>query len=187
MKTNISPKIYLSLVLAVVIMFFCSSIVFANDTSNDDNIVSENNEENIISENEEEMPEEIVYDNTPKDTAATLIVNNKDIIVEQFDGKIVNWTVPRRSSRSLRIRVPSGRHKLIIVDNHEKVELSLHFIYGEDYEVISEIGGKPSIKGKTLSTPEPAGTSSSGSVYVRGYYRKNGTYVRGHYRSRPRR
>jgi hypothetical protein len=30
-------------------------------------------------------------------------------------------------------------------------------------------------------------TSSSGSVHVRGYYRKDGTYVRPHTRSRPRR
>ena len=29
-------------------------------------------------------------------------------------------------------------------------------------------------------------SSSSGKVYVRGYYRKDGTYVRPHYRSKPR-
>jgi hypothetical protein len=37
------------------------------------------------------------------------------------------------------------------------------------------------------SRPAPTVGSGSGRVYVRGYYRKDGTYVRAHYRSRPKR
>ena len=32
----------------------------------------------------------------------------------------------------------------------------------------------------------PSSSSSSGRVYVRGYYRKDGTYVKPHYRSKPK-
>ena len=32
----------------------------------------------------------------------------------------------------------------------------------------------------------PSSSASSGRVYVRGYYRKDGTYVKPHYRSKPR-
>lgn len=75
-----------------------------------------------------------------------------------------------------------------------------------DESAKSSAAKTPASKGSPASADEPdvgwsrddlqkarrpqasAGSSSSGGrVYVRGYYRKDGTYVRGHTRSRPRR
>jgi hypothetical protein len=121
----------------------------------------------------------IVYKEASEVTAATLVLKGEGTSISYFDGEAVNWTVPTNYS-SLRIKVPYGRHKFIMVNAVGEEEILEYLSLGDEYEISGEAGKKLSI---TRQPAKSTGTST-GSTYVKGYYRKNGTYVRGHYRRR---
>ena len=123
------------------------------------------------------QPPDIVYKGASEITAATLVLKEEGTSISYFDGEAVNWTVPKNYS-SLKIKVPYGRHKFTLVNAIGKEEVSEYLSLGDEYEISGEAGKKLSI------TRQPAKTTgtSTGSTYVRGYYRKDGTYVKGHTR-----
>jgi hypothetical protein len=122
---------------------------------------------------------DIVYKEASGITAATLVLKGEGTSISYFDGEAVNWTVPTNYSL-LKIKVPYGRHKFIMVNTIGEEEVSEYLSLGDEYEISGEVGKKLSI---TRQPAKSTGTST-GSTYVKGYRRKDGTYVRGHYRRR---
>ena len=58
---------------------------------------------------------------------------------------------------------------------------------GETNRVPSYTYPPPVAENGDIRAADNDGDGRAETVYVRGYYRKDGTYVRGHYRARPRR
>lgn len=91
------------------------------------------------------------------------------------------------------IEQPASAIPPVVVENSPNANEERTYITGErgGCYYINSNGNKTyvdrSVCGSSTVVSDPAPASSSGTVNVRGYYRKDGTYVRPHTRSSPRR
>jgi hypothetical protein len=135
--------------------------------------------------------ETITYKDPPPDKAVTLSVTN-GITISEIDGSPVYWQAPDKGF--LNVVLPAGKHKIIARGASGEKEFDMLFfefyVYdlavGDDSLLVINRINKPvadnSTDSKTVARSKKSSGSSSGSVWVKGHYRKNGSYVKGHYR-----
>jgi hypothetical protein len=127
--------------------------------------------------------ETIIYKN-PASNQATTLTLQKGCGIKEIDSEKVNWKAPE--TEDLTVVIPAGAHNILAYKNSLQKEISMNFIAGANYDIKIQNGEIVGIK-KSEDTPKKAAgastsSSNSGRVWVKGYYRKDGTYVRGHYR-----